>query len=116
MQDTQAALLIVDNEPSVRLTLLNVLAEVGYSVRSAENGLCALREIRNEVPKRRTHLINIFSSDFCETGSAQGVSADYDGRPLELSDEQWELVEPILRPGSLDASFQRTTLCPAFAL
>jgi CheY-like chemotaxis protein len=51
MPATQASLLIVDDEPSVRLTLSNVLAEVGYSVRSAEDGLCALREIRNEVPR-----------------------------------------------------------------
>jgi CheY-like chemotaxis protein len=51
MPATQASLLIVDDEPTVRATLSNVLAEVGYSVRSAEDGLCALREIRNEVPK-----------------------------------------------------------------
>ena len=30
----------------------------------------------------RTHLINISGGDFCETGIAQGVSADWDGRPL----------------------------------
>jgi CheY-like chemotaxis protein len=51
MPATQASLLIVDDEPTVRLTLSNVLAEVGYRVRSAEDGICALREIRNEVPK-----------------------------------------------------------------
>ena len=51
MPATQATLLIVDDEPSVRLTLSNVLAEVGYSVRSAGDGLCALHEIQNEVPK-----------------------------------------------------------------
>jgi CheY-like chemotaxis protein len=51
MLATQATLLIVDDEPSIRLTLSNALAEVGYRVRSAEDGLCALREIRNEVPE-----------------------------------------------------------------
>jgi CheY-like chemotaxis protein len=50
MPATQATLLIVDDDSSVRLTLSNVLAEVGYSVRTAEDGLCALHEIRNEVP------------------------------------------------------------------
>jgi hypothetical protein len=30
----------------------------------------------------RTYLINISGPDFCETGVAQGVSADLDGRPL----------------------------------
>jgi CheY-like chemotaxis protein len=51
MPATQSTLLIVDDEPTVRRTLSNVLAEVGYSVRSAEDGLCALREIRDEVPE-----------------------------------------------------------------
>jgi CheY-like chemotaxis protein len=51
MPATQATLLIVDDETSVRLTLSDVLAEVGYRVRTAEDGLCALREIRNEVPR-----------------------------------------------------------------
>lgn len=51
MPATQETLLIVDDEPSVRLSLSNILTEVGYSVRSAEDGLCALREIRNEVPR-----------------------------------------------------------------
>ena len=51
MPDTLATLLVVDDDPSVRLTLSNALAEVGYRVRSAEDGLCALREMRNVVPK-----------------------------------------------------------------
>jgi len=50
MPATQASLLIVDDDPSVRLALANVLTEVGYRVSTAEDGLCALREIRNEVP------------------------------------------------------------------
>jgi len=32
--------------------------------------------------KTRTHLINIFSSEICETGVVQGISADCDGGPL----------------------------------
>jgi CheY-like chemotaxis protein len=51
MPNTLATLLVVDDEPTVRFTLSSALAEVGYRVRSAEDGLCALREIRNEVPK-----------------------------------------------------------------
>jgi CheY-like chemotaxis protein len=50
MPATQATLLIVDDDSSVRHTLSNVLAEVGYSVRTAEDGLSALHEIRNEIP------------------------------------------------------------------
>ena len=45
-----ATLLIVDDEPSVRDSFSQVLADVGYQVRSAEDGFSALQEIRNEVP------------------------------------------------------------------
>jgi len=51
MPATQSTILIVDDEPSVRISLSNVLADVGYRVRTAEDGLCALREIRDEVPR-----------------------------------------------------------------
>src|SRR5580658_11019572 len=46
-----ARLLIVDDEPSIRFSLSCVLAEIGYDVRSAEDGFSALLEIRNEVPE-----------------------------------------------------------------
>jgi CheY-like chemotaxis protein len=51
MPNSPATLLIVDDEPSIRLSLSHVLTEIGYSVRSAEDGISALREIRNEVPE-----------------------------------------------------------------
>jgi CheY-like chemotaxis protein len=51
MQNTQATLLIVDDEPSVRESLSCVLTEIGYRVRSAEDGFSALREVRNEAPE-----------------------------------------------------------------
>jgi len=44
-------LLIVDDEPSIRTSLSLVLTEVGYSVRSAEDGFSALRLIRQESPE-----------------------------------------------------------------
>ncbi|MGA2889034.1 MAG: response regulator [Terracidiphilus sp.] len=50
MPSTQAKLLIVDDEPAIRESLTRVLTEVGYSVRSAEDGFAALHEIRNEPP------------------------------------------------------------------
>jgi CheY-like chemotaxis protein len=46
-----AKLLIVDDEPSVRYSLSCVLTEIGYDVRSAEDGFQALLEIRNEIPE-----------------------------------------------------------------
>jgi CheY-like chemotaxis protein len=51
MQNAPATLLIVDDEPSIRLSLTLVLTEIGYGVRSAEDGFAALREIRNEAPE-----------------------------------------------------------------
>ena len=50
MPGTKASLLIVDDEPSIRESLLWVLIEIGYSVRVAEDGLSALIEIRKEIP------------------------------------------------------------------
>src|ERR1035441_7621567 len=51
MPNMQPTLLIVDDEPTIRESLSLVLTEIGYSVRSAEDGFSALREIRNEVPE-----------------------------------------------------------------
>jgi len=50
MTNSPTTLLIVDDDPSVRLTLSHVLTEIGYCVRSADDGFSALREIRNEAP------------------------------------------------------------------
>lgn len=49
-QQFQAKLLIVDDEPLIRTSMMQMLSEIGFSVRSAEDGLTALAEIRNEVP------------------------------------------------------------------
>jgi CheY-like chemotaxis protein len=46
----QAKLLIVDDEPSIRLSLSQLLTEHGYSVRSADDGLSALLAIGMEIP------------------------------------------------------------------
>ena len=51
MPNSLATLLIVDDEPAVRTSISQVLTEVGYRVRSVEDGFAALREIRNEVPE-----------------------------------------------------------------
>lgn len=51
MPNSQATLLIADDEPSIRLSLSQSLAEMGYGVRLAADGFSALREIRNEVPE-----------------------------------------------------------------
>lgn len=51
MLNTKATILIVDDEPSIRLLLSQSLAEMGYNVRSAADGFSALREIRNELPQ-----------------------------------------------------------------
>jgi DNA-binding NtrC family response regulator len=51
MLNSQATLLIADDEPSIRLSLSQSLAEMGYKVRTAVDGFSALREIRNELPE-----------------------------------------------------------------
>jgi len=50
MPCTKERLLIVDDEPSIRESLSSALIEVGYSVRTADNGFSALIEIRRETP------------------------------------------------------------------
>ena len=50
MLDTKTRVLVVDDEPLIRTTMSIVLTEIGYSVRSADDGFSALREIRHEMP------------------------------------------------------------------
>ena len=50
MLETRARLLIADDEPSIRLAMSHVLTEIGYQVRSAQDGFSALAEMRREVP------------------------------------------------------------------
>jgi len=50
MPDTTARLLIVDDEPSIRTSMSHVLTEIGYGVRTAEDGFSALHELRHEAP------------------------------------------------------------------
>jgi CheY-like chemotaxis protein len=51
MPETKARLLIVDDEPSIRDSMSQLLIEVGYQVRCAGDGFSALAEIRREVPE-----------------------------------------------------------------
>jgi len=50
MSEAKIRLLIVDDEPSTRKLLSHIFAELGHSVRSAEDGFSALVEIRQEIP------------------------------------------------------------------
>jgi CheY-like chemotaxis protein len=43
-------LLVVDDEPSTRIALVQMLTDIGYFVRSAEDGFSALLEIRKCTP------------------------------------------------------------------
>ena len=51
MPDTNASILIVEDEESVRTSLAEVFTHLGYHTRSAMDGLAALKEIREEVPE-----------------------------------------------------------------
>jgi CheY-like chemotaxis protein len=48
--DCSASLLIVDDEPAIRTLISQMLIGIGYQVRSAEDGVSALAEIRNQMP------------------------------------------------------------------
>src|ERR1039458_3032665 len=51
MLHTKVRLLIVDDEPSIRMLMTHLFTELGYSVRLAEDGFSALRQIRREQPE-----------------------------------------------------------------
>ena len=51
MLDTPTRLLIVDDEPCIRTSLCQVFTAIGYSVRSASDGLLAMKEIHETVPE-----------------------------------------------------------------
>jgi CheY-like chemotaxis protein len=51
MSDTKTKILIVDDTECTRTSMSLLLAEIGYRVRSAEDGFSALREIRQETPE-----------------------------------------------------------------
>ena len=51
MVDQKQNLILVEDDPAVRSSMAMVLAEMGYSVRTAEDGFSALAEIRKEVPE-----------------------------------------------------------------
>src|SRR5580704_11906960 len=50
MPDIKASILIVEDEESVRTSLVEVFTYLGYRARSATDGLAALKGIREEVP------------------------------------------------------------------
>jgi len=49
-QDSLAKLLVVDDEPSIRTSIAQVLTNIGYFVQSAQDGFSALAEIRKMIP------------------------------------------------------------------
>jgi len=50
MPESRSRILIVDDKPSVRTSVSDVLREIGYHVSTAENSYTALHEIRREIP------------------------------------------------------------------
>ena len=51
MTCTKERFLIVDDDPLIRTSMTHLFTELGYSVRSAEDGFSALRHIRSELPE-----------------------------------------------------------------
>ncbi len=50
MANAEARFLIVDDEPSIRMSLSHLFTEMGYQVRTAEDGFSALAELQRELP------------------------------------------------------------------
>lgn len=50
MAGTKEEILVVDDSLAIRTTMSLVLSELGYRVRTAEDGLTALREVHRTVP------------------------------------------------------------------
>jgi len=50
MSCEKARLLVVDDKQLIRASISHLLAEIGYSVRSAQDGFSALHELREEIP------------------------------------------------------------------
>jgi CheY-like chemotaxis protein len=50
MPNAKINLLVVDDEPSIRMLMSHIFTELGHRVRTAEDGFSALLEIRQEIP------------------------------------------------------------------
>jgi CheY-like chemotaxis protein len=50
MSCEKTRLLMVDDSQLIRMSISHLLAEIGYSVRSAQDGFSAIRELRQEIP------------------------------------------------------------------
>ncbi|MDR3724306.1 MAG: response regulator [Terracidiphilus sp.] len=50
MPNALARILLVEDDPSIRLSMSAILSESGYTLRTAEDGFSALREIRHGMP------------------------------------------------------------------
>ncbi|MGD0903868.1 MAG: response regulator [Terracidiphilus sp.] len=135
-----AALLIVDDEPAIRTSISQALTEIGYRVRSAEDGLAALREIQTEVPdlllsdlnmpgmsgfellsvvRRRFPAIRTIAMSGAFSGNEvpSGVAADRFHQKgssiaalVRIMETLSQLERPAHQPASLDASV--TVTCP----
>lgn len=99
MPNAKGKLLIVDDAAPVRMSLSAILAGLGYSVRTAEDGFSALAELRREIPdlilsdlnmpgmsgfellsvvRRRFSIVRVIamSGSFCGERVPPGVAAD----------------------------------------
>jgi len=99
MPETPIKLLIVDDEPTTRMSLSQIFAMMGHSVRSASDGFSALERIREAMPdvllsdlnmpgmsgfellsviRRRLPGIYVIASSGAYTGDAipEGIAAD----------------------------------------
>jgi CheY-like chemotaxis protein len=97
MSETKSSLLIVDDDNAIRTALSCLFTEIGYSVRTAEDGFSALAAMRKDIP-------NILLSDL----NMPGMSG-------------FELLSvvrhrfPAIRTVAMSGSFRGTEVPPGVA-
>jgi CheY-like chemotaxis protein len=116
MLNAKHTLLLVDDEPEIRIVLTHILTELGHEVRTAEDGFSALKELRGWEPeillsdlnmpgmsgfellsvvRRRLPAIYVIASSGAYLGSAvpRGIAADAFYQKASGMDRLMELLE-----------------------
>jgi CheY-like chemotaxis protein len=135
MHNPKAGILIVDDQPLIRVCLSEILTESGYAVRDAPDGFSALAEIRDEIPdlivsdlnmpnmsgfellsvvRRRFPSIRAIamSSAFAGVEFPQGVPADAFYEKGSPTGSLLAIVEDITRPRQSPLIHRPRSLAP----
>lgn len=135
MSQLDAKLLVVDDEIPIRMSLLAIFTELGYGVRTAQDGFSALAEIRREIPdlilsdlnmpgmsgfellsvvRRRFPAIQVIamSGAFSGQGIPPGVAADAFYEKASHPGSLCRIVEAMTQPERLSTPDRPSTFAP----